>query len=93
MNFGWVTNEAESLAIMDRALELGINFWDTTDIYGKGASEELIGRWFSQVSARRERIVLATKLYIDMDEWPNFGGLSAVNIRRACEASLRPLED
>ena len=68
---------------MDRALDLGINFWDTADVYGKGKGEEIIGEWFSQEGSRRDRIVLATKLFIEMDEWPNYGGLSALNIRRA----------
>lgn len=92
MNFGWQTSEVDSFAIMDRALELGLNFWDTANIYGQGKSEEIIGQWFGQGSSHREKIVLATKLYIPMDEWPNFGGLSALNIRRACEASLRRLK-
>lgn len=92
MNFGWQTSEADSLAIMDRALDLGINFWDTADIYAGGKSEEIIGQWFTQGNDHRAKIVLATKLYIPMHQWPNFGGLSALNIRRACEASLRRLK-
>ncbi len=91
MNFGWQTNETDSLSIMDRAFEWGLNFWDTADIYASGKSEEIIGQWFKQGNDHREKIVLATKLYIPMAEWPNFGGLSALNIRRACEASLRRL--
>lgn len=92
MNFGWHTNESDSVAIMDQALDNGINFFDTADIYGSGESEMIIGRWFAQDGVRRDKIVLATKLYIDMAEWPNFGRLSALNIRRACEASLHRLK-
>ena len=92
MNFGWHTNEADSVTIMNQALDHGINFFDTADIYGSGASEEIIGRWFAQDHERRDKTILATKLYIDMAKWPNFGKFSAVNIRRACEASLRRLQ-
>lgn len=94
MNFGWHTSEADSFAIMDRALEEGINFFDTADVYGSewGLTEQIIGRWFAHDHGRREKVVLGTKLYIDREEWPNFGKLSAVNIRRACEASLRRLQ-
>lgn len=92
MNFGWHASEDEAVALMDRALELGINFWDTADIYSRGRTEEKIGRWLAQEMGRREKIVLGTKLYRDMEPWPNFGGLSALNIRRACEASLRRLQ-
>lgn len=92
MNFGWHANEADSVAIMDRALEMGLNFWDTADAYRDGGSEQIIGRWFAQGGDRREKVVLATKLYIETAEWPNFGKLSALHIRRACEASLRRLQ-
>lgn len=94
MNFGWHTPEADGHAIMDRALDAGLNFFDTADVYGSewGQSEEIIGRWFKQGGGRRDKVVLATKLYIDSAEWPNFGKLSAVHIRRACEASLRRLQ-
>ena len=73
MNFGWVTSEEESFRIMDRALELGINFFDTADVYGwsdqHGATEEIIGRWFAQGGGRRDAVVLATKVYnpVSMD--------------------------
>jgi aryl-alcohol dehydrogenase-like predicted oxidoreductase len=81
---------------MDRAHELGINFFDTANVYGwdKGAglTERIIGNWFAQGDGRREKTVLATKLYGDMGDWPNEGKLSALNIRRACEASLRRLQ-
>ena len=96
MNFGPVTDEPASHAIMDRAHEHGINFFDTANVYGwgenKGRTEEIIGSWFAQGGGRRERTVLATKLYGDMGDWPNEGRLSALNIRRACDASLRRLQ-
>jgi aryl-alcohol dehydrogenase-like predicted oxidoreductase len=81
---------------MDRALETGINFFDTANMYGgnkgKGATEEIVGRWFATGGERREKTVLATKLYGPMGTWPNEGFLSALNIRRACDASLRRLQ-
>ncbi len=95
MNFGPETTEKDAFAIMDRALELGINFFDTADVYGwkkgEGITEQIIGRWFAQGGRRRERVVLATKLYGEMGEWPNESRLSALHIRRACEGSLRRL--
>jgi len=95
MNFGPVTEPAEAFRIMDRAHEHGINFFDTANVYGwgenKGRTETIIGEWFAQGGGRRERTVLATKVYGDMGEWPNEGRLSALNIRRACDASLRRL--
>ena len=96
MNFGPVTTEPDSFAIMDRAHEHGINFFDTANVYGwkkgEGITEQIIGRWFAQGGERRGRTVLATKLYGDMGDWPNDGRLSALNIRRACDASLRRLQ-
>jgi aryl-alcohol dehydrogenase-like predicted oxidoreductase len=96
MNFGPETDEATSFSIMDSALEAGINFFDTANVYGRskgrGATEEIVGRWFAQGGARRDKVVLATKLYGDMGDWPNEGRLSALNIRRACDASLRRLQ-
>jgi len=96
MNFGPYTSEEDSRAIMDRAHEIGVNFFDTANIYGrsagKGATEEIVGRWFAGGGGRRERTVLATKVYAEMGDWPNEGRLSAVNIRRACEESLRRLQ-
>jgi aryl-alcohol dehydrogenase-like predicted oxidoreductase len=95
MNFGPVTEEADAHTIMDRAHEHGINYFDTANTYGwgenKGRTEEILGSWFAQGGGRRERTVLATKVYGAMGEWPNEGRLSALNIRRACEASLRRL--
>ncbi len=96
MNFGPQTSEEDSFRIMDRALEQGINFFDTANVYGgkvgKGVTEEIVGRWFAQGGGRREKVVLATKVYGDMTDWPNNGKLSAVNMRRACEQSLRRLQ-
>ncbi|WP_426744540.1 aldo/keto reductase [Myxococcus faecalis] len=95
MNFGWNTEEPESHAIMDTALERGINFFDTANVYGfgdnKGRTEQVIGNWFAQGGRRRERTVLATKVYGPMGDWPNEGKLSALNIRRALDASLKRL--
>jgi aryl-alcohol dehydrogenase-like predicted oxidoreductase len=96
MNFGPQTSAADSHAIMDRALEAGINFFDTANRYGGsagvGATEEIVGRWFARGGERREKTVLATKVYGAMSDWPNHGRLSALHIRRACEASLRRLQ-
>lgn len=95
MNFGWTTEEPDAHAIMDSALERGINFFDTANVYGwgenKGRTEQIIGNWFAQGGRRRERTVIATKLYGPMGEWPNEGKLSALNIRRALDASLKRL--
>src|ERR1700729_1982909 len=108
MNFGPLTPPAEAHAIMDHAHEIGINFFDTANRYGAaqgppgqvgrsseahaGWTEEIIGEWFAGGGGRRERTVLATKLYGAMGDWPNEGKLSALNIRRACDASLRRLQ-
>jgi len=96
MNFGPETTEPDSHAIMDSAHELGINFFDTANRYGGslgfGATESIIGRWFAQGGGRREKTVLATKLYGEMDPWPNGGKLSALNIRKAADASLKRLQ-
>lgn len=96
MNFGPLTPEEDSFAIMDRAHELGINFFDTANVYGwkkgEGITENIIGRWFAQGGGRREKTVIATKLYGDMGDWPNEGRLSALNIRRAADASLKRLQ-
>jgi aryl-alcohol dehydrogenase-like predicted oxidoreductase len=107
MNFGSLTPTGDAHAIMDRAHELGVNFFDTANTYGRsqsppgqvanndqshaGWTEEILGDWFAKGGGRREKTVLATKLYGDMSPWPNEGKLSALNIRRACDASLRRL--
>jgi len=95
MNFGPETSEADSFAIMDRALELGINFFDTANVYGgktgEGLTEQIVGRWFAQAGGRREKVLLATKVFGRMGNWPNDSRLSALHIKRACEDSLRRL--
>ncbi len=92
MNFGWHTDEQASQQIMDAALDVGINFFDTADIYSGGGSESILGRWFTDDPSRRDKVVLATKLYVPTSDWPNAGGLSALHIRKACEDSLRRLQ-
>src|SRR5664279_80533 len=96
MNFGPETSEVDAFAIMDRAHAAGINFFDTANVYGwqkgEGITEQIIGRWFAQGGGRRERTVIATKLYGSMSDWPNDTVLSARNIRRAADASLRRLQ-
>lgn len=96
MNFGPVTSEEDSFAIMDRAHELGINFFDTANVYGwkkgEGVTERIIGNWFAKGDGRREKTVIATKLYGSMGDWPNDDRLSALNIRRACDASLQRMQ-
>jgi aryl-alcohol dehydrogenase-like predicted oxidoreductase len=98
MNFGPRTDEPDSHAIMDSALDAGINFFDTANVYGgedKGRTEEIIGTWFALGGGRRDKTVLATKVYGKTDtggeSWPNHDKLSAVNIRRAVDASLQRL--
>jgi aryl-alcohol dehydrogenase-like predicted oxidoreductase len=95
MNFGPETGESDSFQIMDRALEHGINFFDTANVYGwrvgEGVTEQIIGRWLAQ-GGRRDKIVLATKVYGKMGDGPNEGRLSALHIRRACEESLKRLK-
>ncbi|MFI7101043.1 aldo/keto reductase [Streptomyces sp. NPDC050161] len=100
MNFGPQTDEAESHTIMDAALDAGVNFFDTANVYGwgenKGRTEEIVGSWFAKGGDRRDKTVLATKVYANMapdgaPAWPNHDKLSALNIRRAVDASLRRL--
>jgi NDP-hexose C3-ketoreductase / dTDP-4-oxo-2-deoxy-alpha-D-pentos-2-ene 2,3-reductase len=96
MNFGPLTTEPDSFAIMDRAHELAINFFDTADVYGwkqgEGITERIVGNWFAQGGGRRERTVLATKCYAKMGDWPNQSRLSALHITRACEESLQRMK-
>jgi aryl-alcohol dehydrogenase-like predicted oxidoreductase len=96
MNFGPQTNEVDSFAIMDNSIELGINFFDSANVYGwkkgEGVTEQIVGRWFEQGGGRREKVVLATKVYGVMGDWPNESRLSALHIRQACEASLKRLK-
>jgi aryl-alcohol dehydrogenase-like predicted oxidoreductase len=101
MNFGFTVDEASSFAILDAALDAGVNLVDTADVYGGpqtpdmakgyGLAEETIGRWL-QRRGRRDDIVLATKVYQPMGLGPNDRRLSAYHLRRACEASLRRLQ-
>ena len=95
MNFGPQTSEADSYAIMDHALETGINFFDTANVYGwklgEGITEQIVGRWLAQGGGRREQIVLATKVFGRMGDGVNERRLSAYHIRQACEESLRRL--
>ncbi|HEV2889824.1 MAG TPA: aldo/keto reductase, partial [Frankiaceae bacterium] len=96
MNFGPETPEEDSHRIMDAAHDAGINFFDTANVYGwkqgEGITEQIIGRWFAGGEGRREKTVIATKLYGSMSDWPNDTFLSARNIRRACDASLKRLQ-
>jgi aryl-alcohol dehydrogenase-like predicted oxidoreductase len=96
MNFGPETSEEDSFAIMDRALDEGINFFDTANVYGwkkgEGVTEQILGRWFAKGGGRRDKVVLATKVYGSMGDWPNQSRLSALSIRRACEGSLRRMQ-
>ncbi len=99
MNFGPQTGDADSHTIMDAALGAGLNFFDTANVYGwgenKGRTEKIIGSWFAKGGGRRDRVVLATKVYGNMgpdrEAWPNHDKLSALNIRRSVEASLKRL--
>ncbi|TJZ52901.1 aldo/keto reductase [Streptomyces piniterrae] len=100
MNFGPQTDESDSHLIMDAALDAGVNFFDTANVYGwgenKGRTEEIIGSWFAKGGGRRDKTVLATKVYGNMaadgaQVWPNQDRLSALNIRRAVDASLTRL--
>ncbi|MFF2300390.1 aldo/keto reductase [Arthrobacter sp. NPDC058127] len=96
MNFGPQTEESAAHSIMDSALDSGINFFDTANVYGghdnRGWTEEILGRWFAKGGERRDRVVLATKLYGTMTDRPNESKLSALNIRRALDASLKRLQ-
>jgi len=96
MNFGPLSDEATSHTLMDKALEYGINFIDTANVYGwkigEGYTEQIIGRWLAQGGGRRAKIVLATKVYGKMGDDPNARRLSAYHIRQACEDSLRRLQ-
>lgn len=99
MHFGNRTSEGEAFAIMDKALEMGINFFDTANVYGgvdnRGGSETIIGKWFQQNSTNRDQVVLATKVYGSMQDAniPNeAGGISAYKVRKHVEGSLRRLQ-
>jgi aryl-alcohol dehydrogenase-like predicted oxidoreductase len=89
MTFGKEADERTSIAIMDRACDIGINFFDTANIYNNGLSEEIIGRW---MGARRDSIILASKVHGSTGEGPNERGSSRRNILLAVEKSLRRLK-
>jgi aryl-alcohol dehydrogenase-like predicted oxidoreductase len=91
MNFGGVTNEADSFTIMQKAVDAGINFIDTANVYNKGESERVVGK-FLKDSNLRDRIVLATKVNGRMGDGPNDAGLSRYHIVKACEDSLQRLQ-
>ena len=105
MNFGPLTDEKEAFRIMDEALDNGINFFDTANMYGSflcdnghhGWTEEIIGRWFKLGGGRRDKVILATKLYLPMEDADGLGandsnGLSAYKIKKNLEGSLRRLQ-
>ena len=96
MNFGPQTTEPDSYAIMDHALEVGVNFFDTANVYGwkkgEGVTEQIVGRWWAQGGGRRDKVVIATKVYGDMGDWPNTSRLSKLHMRQALDASLRRLK-
>jgi aryl-alcohol dehydrogenase-like predicted oxidoreductase len=96
MNFGPYTTEEDSFTIMDKALDLGINFFDTANVYGwklgEGVTEQIVGRWFAQGGGRREKTVIATKVYGRMGDWPNQSRVSALSIRQQVEGSLKRLK-
>ncbi len=99
MNFGPYTTEEDGHKIMNRALELGINFFDTANVYGAmwdpkgiGNTEKIIGRWLAGDKSRRDKIVLATKVYGKMGDGQNESKLSAYHIKKACEDSLKRLQ-
>jgi NDP-hexose 2,3-enoyl reductase len=96
MNFGPRTSEMESFAVLDAAVEAGINFVDTANQYGGrlgvGTTETILGRWLAQDPGRRDRIVLATKVHEPMSDDVNDRGLSARHIQMACDASLKRLQ-
>ena len=96
MNFGAITSEKESFKIMNRALELDINFFDTANVYGgkkgEGITEKIIGKWLNGDKSRRDTIVLATKVYGEMGNRVNEKFLSAYHIKKACEDSLKRMK-
>ncbi len=91
MNFGWRTDEKESARIVDEAIDAGINFIDTADVYSKGVSEEIIGRTL-QKNGKRDSVVLATKAAGRTGDGPNDQGLGRHHLSRAVDASLRRLK-
>ena len=96
MNFGPLTTEKDAFTIMDKASDLGINFFDTANVYGwklgEVVTEQIFGRWFAQGGGRREKTVVATKVYGRMGDWPNQSRVSALSIRQQVEGSLKRLQ-
>ncbi len=90
MNFPEPSGEAESIEIINRALDGGINFFDTANVYNQGESEKTVGRALEE-NGRRDEVVLATKVYGQMGDGPNQSGVSRYHIIKACEDSLRRL--
>ncbi|HLE57703.1 MAG TPA: aldo/keto reductase [Rhodothermia bacterium] len=86
----WVLDEADARPFFKKALDLGINFFDTADMYSMGVSEEITGRALREM-ANMEEITLATKIHFPMGDGPNMGGLSRKHILQGCDASLRRL--
>jgi aryl-alcohol dehydrogenase-like predicted oxidoreductase len=95
MSFGgmadWTLNEDQSLPIVQKAVEAGINFFDTADIYSRGQSEEILGRTLKELKVRRDESVIATKVFNPMGRGPNRGGLSRKHILQSIDASLTRL--
>lgn len=99
MQFGWTADEARSFEVMDTAVNLGCNFFDTADVYSRwaegnpgGVSEQIIGNWLKNSAVRRDQMIIATKVRGKMGDGPNDQGLSRHHILNAAEASLRRLQ-
>ena len=91
MNFGSPTGKEESTAIINRALDAGINFLDTANVYNQGESERIVGQALKE-NGRRDQVILATKVYGRIGDGPNDQGTSRYHIMKACEDSLRRLQ-
>src|SRR5215510_10382417 len=87
----WALEEEESRPILRRALELGINFFDTADIYSLGVSEEILGRALKDFGPSRSRVVIATKACLPMSDDPNDRGLSRKHLLHSIDSSLKRL--
>src|SRR5688572_12436299 len=87
----WVLNEQESRPFIKKALDLGINFFDTADMYSRGVSEEILGKALKEFETKRQNLVIATKVFFPMSDDPNDEGLSRKHILQSIDASLRRL--